>query len=222
MKVFEKEFEELLKEQIRGASGQRLEMLQRDLTGTKKMLEVLYPVLGTLVGLILEFEMVSLSGVKIYGDVFHPLLRIVFEEENFVTHAELITRDRFSFERARARSIAQFDYTYFPYSRDELEKKPEFCQRNLYERIGRITNTEGIGLLELPVYESEVLRFSLNHIRPFQLANTCAWLQLKKESCRKVLRNLETKGYIRKVGGSQIRCHVFLITPKGVSLFHRF
>jgi hypothetical protein len=220
--VFEKEFEELLKEQLRGASGQRLEMLQKDLTGTKKMLDVLYPVLGTLEGLILEFEMVSLSGVKIYGDVFHPVHRIVFEEENFLTHAELVSRDRFSFERARARSIAQFDYTYFPYSRDELEKKPEFCQRNLSERLGRIANTEGIGLLELPVYEREVLRFALLCPAPFQLANTYIWLQLTKETCRKVLRSLETKGYIGRVGGSQTRCHGFLITPKGVSLFHRF
>ncbi len=40
--MFEKEFEALLKEQVTGARGQRLEMLQKDLTNTKKMLEVLY------------------------------------------------------------------------------------------------------------------------------------------------------------------------------------
>jgi hypothetical protein len=82
-------------------------MLQRDLTGTKKLLEgVILPVVGTLEGLVLEYEMTSLSGVKVYGDVFHPKLRTVFEEDSFVTHAEKITRDRFSFERARARSVA--------------------------------------------------------------------------------------------------------------------
>src|SRR4051812_6014452 len=105
--VFEKEYEIFWEEQVRGASGQRLEMLQRDLSGTKKLLEVvLLPVLGTLEGLVLEYEMMSLSGVKIYGDVFHPKLRTVFEDDSFVTHAEKITRDRFSFERARARSVA--------------------------------------------------------------------------------------------------------------------
>ncbi|QMV41444.1 hypothetical protein [Cohnella cholangitidis] len=162
------------KEQVRGASGQRLEMLRRDLTGTKKLLEtVLLPVFGSFENMEIEYEMMGLSGTRIYGDVFHSRLRIVFEEDHFVTHAEKITRDRFSFERARARSVAIYGYVYFPYSRDELEKKPEFCQRNLYELIGRIGNAEGTGLLELPVYEREVMRFALLRNKSFQLADIC-------------------------------------------------
>lgn len=44
--MFEKEFEIFWEDQIMGASGQRLEMLHRDLTGTKILLaEVLFPVL---------------------------------------------------------------------------------------------------------------------------------------------------------------------------------
>jgi hypothetical protein len=219
--MFETEFEALLTKQMKEARGQRLEMLQKDLSSTKKMLEVLYPVLGTLRGLILEHEMVSLSGVKIYGDAFHPALRIVFEEENFVTHAEMVSRERFSFERARARSVAVFDYAYFPYSKDELDKKPEFCQRNLSEKISRTANLEGMGLLELSVYEREILRFALLRSELFLLADACYWLKLTKESCRKILRLLETKGYIKQEGGSIVRCHGFKITEKGVSLFHR-
>ncbi|CAN7427399.1 hypothetical protein LJR153_002804 [Paenibacillus sp. LjRoot153] len=172
-------------------------MFQRDLTGTKKLLEeALLPVLGSLDGLVLEYEMTSLSGVKIYGDVFHPKIRTVFEEDSFVTHAEKITRDRFSFERARTRSVAILGYTYFPYSRDELERKPSFCQRNLYGLIGRIGNVEGAGLLQLPVYEREVLRFSLLGNKPFRVTDVSTWLQLKSETCRKVLRDLEAKGLV--------------------------
>ncbi|MDR6551222.1 hypothetical protein [Paenibacillus qinlingensis] len=115
VRSFEKQYASFWEEQVRHASGQRLEMLQRDLTGTKKLLEeLLLPVLGTLDGLVLEFEMMSLSGMKIYGDVGHPQIRTVFEEDSFVTHAEKISRDRFSFERARARSVAILGYTYFP------------------------------------------------------------------------------------------------------------
>ncbi len=220
--MFEKKYEAYWKEQVRGAGGQRLEMLQRDLTGTKKLLEVLLlPVLGSFEGLVLEYEMVSLSGVKIYGDVFHPMLRTVFEEDNFVTHAEKITRDRFSFERARARSVAMHGYTYFPYSRDELEKKPDFCQRNLYELIGRIGNLDGAGLHQLPVYEREVLRFALLCNKPFRLADVNVWLQLKKETSRKVLRQLESKELVYSIGGGGTRCHEFMITEKAVSLLHR-
>ncbi|WP_256760142.1 hypothetical protein [Cohnella sp. WQ 127256] len=38
--MFEEEFEVFLEKQLKDASGQRLEMLKRDLTGTKKLLEV--------------------------------------------------------------------------------------------------------------------------------------------------------------------------------------
>jgi predicted transcriptional regulator len=220
--VFEEEYQDFWKEQVRGASGQRLEMLQRDLTGTKKLLEMLLkPVLGTFKGLILEHEMVSLSGTKIYGDTFHPQLRTVFEEDSFVTHAEKITRDRFSFERARARSIATLGYIYFPYSRDELEKKPDFCQRNLYELIGRIGNVDGTGLQRLPVYEREVMRFAVLRNKSFRLVEVCEWLQLKRETCRKIIRNLESSGLVYPIGGGRTRCHEFMITEKGISLLHR-
>jgi hypothetical protein len=220
--VFEEKYHGFWKEQVRGASGQRLELLHRDLTGTKKLLEmVLLPVLGSFEGLLLEHEMVSLTGTKIYGDAFHPQLRTVFEEDSFVTHAEKITRDRFSFERARARSIATLGLTYFPYSRDELEKKPDFCQRNLYELIGRIGNVDGTGLQRLPVYEREVMRFAVLRNKPFRLAEECEWLQLKRETCRKIIRDLEVKGFVYPVGGGRTRCHEFMITEKGISLIFR-
>ncbi|KRE90285.1 hypothetical protein ASG89_08260 [Paenibacillus sp. Soil766] len=220
--MFEKEFEIFWADQVRNASGQRLEMLQRDLTGTKILLKgALLPVLGTLEGLVLEYEMTSLSGAKIYGDVFHPMLRTVFEDDSFVTHAEKITRDRFSFERARARSVAILGYTYFPYSRDELEKKPNFCQRNLYELIGRMGSMEGVELLQLPVYEREVLRCSLLNSEPFRLSDVCTWIQLKSETCRKVLRDLEAKGLVYPIGRGTIRSHKFMITEKAISLLHR-
>ncbi len=206
---------------MRSASGQRLEMLQRDLTGTRKLLEtVILPVFGTFDGLFLEYEMMSLSGVRLYGDIFHPKLRTVFEEEHFVTHAEKITRDRFAFERARARSVATLGLIYFPYSRDELEKKAEFCQRNLYELVGRVGHVSGMGLSRLPVYEREVLRMALFHRDCFQIADVKEWLQLQHEASRSVLRALEAKAFIEPWGGGAKRCHAFRITEKAVHLLN--
>lgn len=133
---FVKSYEQFWKSQVREATGQRLEMLNRDLKGTKLLLEnLLLPVFGTFDGMVLEYEMIGPSGVIIYGDVGMKRIGTIFEEDHFVTHAEKITRDRFSFERARARTVAINGFIYFPYSRDELEKKPELCQRNLYELL---------------------------------------------------------------------------------------
>jgi hypothetical protein len=215
----EQDYDVYWREQVMSASGQRLEMLQRDLNGTKKLLDkVLIPVFGSFKYLTLEHEMTSVGGAKIYADVCHTRLKIVFEEDYFVTHAEKVTRDRFSFERARARSVAILGYTYFPYSRDELERKPDFCQRNLYELIGRIGNVEGSTIVQLPVYEREVIRCAMLHYQAFRLNEVSDWLQLKNETCRKVMRELQDKGFIHSIGGGVSRCHAFMLTDKAINL----
>ncbi|XID95953.1 hypothetical protein ACF3MZ_16190 [Paenibacillaceae bacterium WGS1546] len=216
---FEKSYEQFWNSQVREATGQRSEMLNRDLKGTKLLLEnVLLPVFGTFDGMALEYEMIGPSGVKIYGDVGMERIGTIFEEDHFVTHAKKITRDRFSFERARARTVAINGFIYFPYSRDELEKKPELCRRNLYELLGRMGSAEGTSLLKLPVYEREVLRCAMMRTQPFQLSNVSAWLQLKKEACRNIMKSLIAKGLISPVGGSERRSFAFAITKNATAL----
>ena len=220
--MFEEEYEGFWRRQVKGAEGQRMEMLQRDLTGTKKLLElVLYPVFGTLDGLILEFELVSLAGVKIYSDVFHPVLGIAFEEEHYITHAEKISRERFTFERIRARTAANRGYIYYPYSRDEIEKKPDLCQKDLYELIGRFGQAAGSGLMDLPVYEREVVRCALLRMTPFKMEDIRRWLQLGRDACRAIIRQMVSKGLVEQVGGGAERFHAFKLTGKARTLLYR-
>jgi len=219
---FDEEFEKFLTEQKRGATGQRLEMLGRNLTGSRLLVKnLLLPVLGSFKGIQLEFELSGPSGVKIFGDVGLPDFRTIVEEDHYVTHAEKITRDRFSFERARARSVAVHGYAYFPYSRDELEKSPEVCQSHLFELLGRIATTDLTGWLNLPVYERELTRCAILRGENFQLSHVSEWLLLKKETCRKVIRKMLDKGLLLPVGGSDIRCYEFRLTEKAVSLATR-
>ncbi|MFC5407014.1 hypothetical protein [Cohnella soli] len=218
--MFEEEFEALVARQKKEARGQRREMLEKDLSATKKMLEVLYPLIGSLKDIILEYEIVKSSGVKIYADAFIRKLRIVLEEENFVTHAETITRKRFSFERSRVRTISIFGYTFFTYSRDELDQQPEQCRRDFLEFISSRTNIKGIELLQLPVFEREILRFALLQDSPFGLAELSSHLQLHPNACSRLAKLLVTEGLLGKIGGGEHRCHQFQISEKGISMFH--
>lgn len=126
---FEQAYHAFLERQKHLATGMRLEMLNRDLTGTKKLLEVLWAVFGKFDDMELEFEQMSTSGVKIYPDVWHRGLRIVFEAHGYVSHAEKMTREKLSFEQMRIRSFMTYPYKYVPFSWDELDKKPEMCVR---------------------------------------------------------------------------------------------
>lgn len=217
--MFEEEYAALYEKQLAEAQGQRREMLERDLSGTKKMLEVIHPIIGTLEGIILEHEMVGLSGVRIYGDAFISSLRTVLEEENYITHAESITRKRFTFERARVRSVGALGLTYYPYGRDELEQQPDACRRDLQDLISLKTTCKASEFVALPVLEREVLRFAAA-ARPhsFGLTELSEWLHIKNEASSRLAKSLEKKRLLSKIGGGEQRCHEFAISEIGRSM----
>ncbi len=215
---FEEAYEAFLEEQRRNATGMRLEMLNKDLTGTKKLLEMLWYVLGTFEDLVLEHEVMSLSGVKIYVDVFHRVWRVAFEADGFVVHAEKITRDRFSFERMRVRTLMNLGYRYMPFSWDELDKKPDACRRSVYEMLGRFGGNGsadrggGLGWMELPVYERELIRCAWLNNRAFGMKEACEWLQVGTEAARCVIRQAEARGLLERLGGSNVRAYKYRLT----------
>lgn len=213
--MFEREFERFLEEQRRSACGLRLEQLQKELIGEKKLLkEVLWPVLQSFEDLTMEYEMVSTTGVKMFVDVLYRPLGFAFESEGFVAHAENITRERFTFERMRVRTMTMYGYKYVPFSWDELDKRPEACRRSVYELLGRFSSTAGIAHKELTVFEREVLRYALRLNRPLRLSDACYCLQLRSEASRHVLRKLVEKNLIKPFGAGTQRYHGYVLEEK--------
>jgi hypothetical protein len=187
-------------------------MLYKDLTGTKKLLEVvLWPVLKSFDGLTLEFEVVSASGVRIFIDVFYAPLEFAFESEGFVAHSDNITRDRFSFERMRVRTMAICRYLYIPFTWDELDKKAESCRRAFYELLGRYTKLTGGSYSEFSLFEREVIRYALQLNRPIRLGDACHCLQSGPEFSRRVLRNLMEKKLLKPIAGNTHRHHTYVL-----------
>jgi len=210
--LFEQAFEKFVEEQRHGASGMRLEMLKSDLHGTKKLLgTVVWPVLQSFEGIILEHEIVSTTGVKIYIDAFYEPIKLSLESEGYVVHAQNITRDRFDFERMRVRTLAMYGYKYIPYTWDELDKKPDACRRSLYELLGRYAGSRGDAYESLTVYERELLRYAIRMNRPIGLNEVCDWLQIRPDACRKVLRKMIEKNLIRALGSGTFRFHEYIL-----------
>lgn len=215
MASFDALFDDYLLEQQRAAVGQRLEMLKKDLTGTKKLLEVtVWPVFKSLEGIVLEYEFVSSSGVRIYLDAYCERLRLGLECDGFVAHGELLTRDRFTFERMRVRSTVLQGIRYAPFSYDEMDKKPEACQRFMYELLGRFGSSPGSQLLTLPLYEREVLRLGWAKGAPFTLMDICACLQVQDDTARKVAKRMMEAELLAPVGSGTKRFHMYRLTSK--------
>ncbi|MBO9606469.1 MAG: MarR family transcriptional regulator [Paenibacillaceae bacterium] len=200
-----------MEQQMREASGQRLEMLKRDKTGEKKLFEaVLWPVLKSFDGIRMEHELISITGVKIYLDTFISQFGIISECDGFVPHAELMTRERFMFERMRMRTIALYGYTYLPFSKDELDKQPEMCRRSLYEWIGRFGGGVGGGLAALSANERELLRFAIRANRPFRLRDAREYLLIGKIAIVNATKKLIAMKLLHPCGISPQRQHYYM------------
>ncbi|WP_276354671.1 hypothetical protein [Cohnella caldifontis] len=212
--MYEEDFDRMLERQIRTAKGQRLEALRRDKTGEKLLYcEVLRHVLPSM-NWILEYEMLSLNGVRIYLDFYCPDFRLAPECVGFVPHAQNLTRDRFDFEQTRIQTMAVHGIVYLPFSWDQLDKKPEKCRRVLYEWMGRRASIPGTSWEALTVYEREVIRYGLYIGRPFKIREVQECTGLKEDKCRQILRNLLEKKMIIPKGKGTLRHHSYLVEPK--------
>ncbi|MFD0674075.1 hypothetical protein [Cohnella sp. GCM10027633] len=205
-----------VEEQRAGARGQRKELLEGDLTGTRKLLEVVLAVLGSFDGIILEYEVRGANGERNFIDAFYEPLAIAFECEGFVPHAETITRRRFAYERRRVRKLAGYKFVYYPFSKDELDKEPEMCRQDLREFLGVHGGVAGSRAMEeLSVYEREVLRYGLLLMRPFRLEDVKYCLGLGEDGARRIVRDLMVKKLIMPLKEGKLRNHAYVVLPLG-------
>ncbi|MHA6482616.1 hypothetical protein ACX1C1_12020 [Paenibacillus sp. strain BS8-2] len=206
---FDVHFDKFLIEQIKTASGRRLEMLKKDLVAEKKMFqEVLWPVFRTFQGFVMQYELVTFTGVTIFIDVFYAPMGIAFESEGFVAHAENITRDRFDFEKHRVRTLANKGYLYYPFTWDELNKKPDKCRTSLLELLGTMGASGGE---QLTLYEQAVIKYATYINRPFDLRDVRVCLKRGDDVCRKVLKELQSKHYIMPLNAGRQRVHAYVL-----------
>ncbi len=216
--MYKEQVERFVEEQREAAMGQRKALLSRPLIAEKKMLaEVILPVLRSFDGLVLEYELISQTGVKIYIDVFFIPLRLGMESEGFVGHAENITRDRFDFEKARVRSFTSNGYRLVPFSWDELDKKPEACRRSFAEIVGFYSTAKESELLKLPVYWRELIRYGVVLGRPIRLQDAMFCMQLGETAAAKVLKQMREQELLRPVGKGSLRYHEHLLTERAMN-----
>ncbi|MCD9021192.1 hypothetical protein [Cohnella silvisoli] len=210
--MYKSEYTKLLEEQKRQATGMRLEMLLKQGEGERKLCEeILTPTLKTLKGIVLEKEIITLTGVKAYIDAYYEPLRFGFEGEGFVAHAENITRPRFDFERQKIRSMVALGIKYVPFSWDDMDKKPDMCRRTVFELLGRFSGNMGVSYREVSLYEREVIRYALWLDRPIRMSDVRECLQKGPETCRGVLREMVDKRLLKPLHDGLMRNHEYVL-----------
>lgn len=214
---YEEEFNKLLEEQMRKAGGARLEQLRREKTGERKLFaDVLRPVMpsSSLAEVVLEYEMVSLSGVRIYLDFYFPTFRWAVECLGYVPHAEMMTRERFDFEQVRVHTLDVYSITHIPFSWDQINKKTEYCRRVMYEMLGRNSAVPGDAYRDLTIHEREVIRYAKYLNRPLKIGDVCSCTHLKDDAARNIIKMMVSKGLVKPLGKGKVRFHQFLLDEK--------
>ncbi|MFS0727618.1 hypothetical protein [Paenibacillus sp. 1P07SE] len=209
MVSFEEAYEQFLQKQMRGARGNRLERLEKIGEGEKKLLKLIWNIFKSFDGFHLEYELIDFNGVRIYLDVFYEPLGIVFECDGFVVHAELITRDRFTFERLRIRSMAMHRYIYVPFSYDELDKKAEACSKSIFELLGRLGASTTEPFAELSLTEKALLRYVRELNRPFRMKDVMQCVKKSRGAHQRYIAKLIAKGLITPVGANKQSYHFY-------------
>ncbi|GAB6930236.1 hypothetical protein JCM10914A_42190 [Paenibacillus sp. JCM 10914] len=153
--------------------------------------------------------MTNSTGVSLFIDVYYAPLRLGFECEGFSAHAETITRERFSLEKSKVRSMLRFGISYVPFSKDELDKRPEACRNSLLEILDFCGHKPL--LHHLTIYERETLRYLYTLFRPFNLADVRTHLGVSRNLSIKVLKGLLTKQLIRPLNPEAQRYYHYTV-----------
>ncbi|MFS0725857.1 hypothetical protein [Paenibacillus sp. 1P07SE] len=218
MDQFEQAYEQFLQQQKLNATGARRERLEKIGPGEKRLLQIIWRVFKSFEGFHLEYEILSINNVRIFIDIFYEPLGIAFECEGYVVHAEIISRDRFTFERMRIRSMVLKGYIYLPFTYDELEKNTEVCQRFLYTMLGKLGSNAPAAFMALSVQERELLRHMSRMNRKISNRDVAECLKYSAKGSRDVLRAMLDKQLILPVGSGTRRHHYYELTDQAREL----
>jgi len=218
---FEEAFNTFLKQQKQEAKGSRLERIEK--MGAAEILflkEFIWPIFKSFEGFYLEYEMVNLQGIKIYIDIFYEPHGIAFECEGYVVHAEKISRDRFTFERMRVRSMVLKGYTYVPFTFDEMEKRPDACREYIYALLGRMGACLSSSIRDLKLPEREVLRYTYLLNRSFNARDVSLCLNYSLKSSRHIMRGLVQMKLISPAKAANQRHHYYRLTERAKGMLN--
>ncbi|WP_391573664.1 hypothetical protein [Cohnella sp.] len=217
-KLFETEYRSWIERHIHESRGERQRRIkERHGFGEKLFLEqAWWPVVGSLDGLYPEYEFVDTHGKYIYMDygyIRDPRLTCI-ECDGFGSHARDIDRNTFTRGLDRQNEISLASWNILRFSVDKLKEDPADCQRYIRRMMEEWYRQERAGLLELPLYQREIVRLAARSVNPITVEMACDSLGKKEKFVRKEVKELSEKQILEGVSGTR-RISAYRLTLKG-------
>ncbi|WP_372631357.1 hypothetical protein [Cohnella sp.] len=209
---FETEYRAWLDRHISESRGERLRRIkERHGFGERVFLEhTWWPVVGNFDHLYPEYEFIDAEGKYCYMD--YGYIRFpeptCIECDGFGSHVRDI--DRYTFTRGldRQNEIVLANWNILRFSVDKLKEDPIDCQKYIRRMMEEWYGKTRHELLELPIYQREIVRLAIRSLGTFTIEMACACLGRKEKFVRNELRQLIEKQILEKASGT-MRIHSY-------------
>jgi hypothetical protein len=212
----EEQYQVWLEKQGKNRSGEALRRLQEGHGHNEKLFAqtIWFPAVGNFDDLHAEYEVTNFRDGSYYLDYAYirQPYRIDWEVDDFSTHAKMVTRRSFDYERERQNQLMADGWLVFRFTLDAIKERPRRCQQFVLQVMGKLYGN-GMEKLHLSLEQREIMRLAVILQRPFTPTEMCGPLGIQAQYARKVLHGLVEMQLLAPASGSA-RIRTYTLGPK--------
>lgn len=215
---FQAAYEELLQEQMKGSSPERLRML-RDGLGHAELAfleEVWWPVVGNFRFLHPQCEVADFAGASRFIDFAYLRggLKLAIEIDGFTTHAKNLDRRQFSYQLRRQNALTLDRWEILRFAHDDIVSHPRRCQQTIQQYLGSRFAADLHGPGDDPritAIDREIVRLARGLPRPLTPSDLIQHLGAGRQTAYRHLRRLVARGWLTPASGTR-RVRAYALT----------
>lgn len=218
---FSEAYAEFISYHLRSRSGERLRRLKEGHSHAELLFleNVWWPSFGHFEHLHPEFEVHDFrEGIRYLDFAYiRPGFRVCFEIDGFVSHAQKISRWKFSDNLIRQNHLVIDGWKVIRFSYDDVEDKPRRCQQVIQQLMGRWLGEQKCET-DLTYIDKEIIRLAVRKGNPITPLDVSTDLAVSDKHARKLLRNLVGKKVLTPASGTK-RIRSYRLNLEGRSIF---
>ncbi|WP_372660395.1 DNA-binding response regulator [Cohnella sp.] len=220
--LFEVQYQQWMSAQRKSRSGEALRRLNEGHGHAEKLFveDIWWPAIGSLDFLHAEYEVTNYREGSYFLD--HAYVRephwIDWEVDDFSTHAKMMDRRGFNYERDRQNQLVFQSWHVYRFPLDLIKERPRQCQQLVLQVMGKLYGAGKTDEPSLSLKHREIMRLAIRLQRPFTPGEVCIQLGISNRHTRDLLHELVNAGLLEIVGGHE-RARSFRVTIRGRTLY---
>lgn len=220
--MFENQYQQWMSAQRKSRSGESLRRLNEGHGHAEKLFleEVWWSAIGSFDFLYAEHEVTNYREGSYFLD--HAYIRdlhwIDWEIDDYSTHAKMMDRRGFNYERDRQNQLMLQSWHVYRFPLDVIKERPRQCQQLVLQVMGKLFGGNQTNQPSLSLKHREIMRLAIRLQRPFTPSEVCIQLGIGNRHTRDLLHELVQAGLLEVVGGVE-RARSYCVSNRGRTLY---